>query len=251
MVDTALKRAEVRGFSLDDLDRLARTVVVVNAQWWPGGDRHDQADTAWHGIVEHLYSVGGEPTERDLLAAGTRALANEVNGHGRHHGRTKDGTGATAPRFAAYWYEPPAQPWEDRVVERIAAEQILGRVKPHEIDALLALAAHGDYAAAADALGLKYATLTVRLSTARRTFRQHWFAPESAPRMKGTDRRIGSRQAEPATHCSKGDHEFTPENTYWRAPSKPGRAPGRYCKACESERSQKRRAAKLAKKAVS
>ena len=245
MIDTALKRAEVRGYSLNDLDRLARTVVVANAQWWPGGDRYDQADTAWHGIVEHLYSASDAPTERDLLAAGTRALTNEVNGHGRHHGRTKDGTGTTAPRFAAYWYEPAAEPWEDRVIERIAAEQILTRVKPHQTDALLALAAHGDYAAAAEALGLKYATLTVRLSGARRTFQEHWYAPERPPSTRGTDRRVGSRAKPLPEYCKGGDgpHLMTPENTRWNKGRTAASAKVRRCRACQADRDRARKAA--------
>lgn len=233
------------GYTLGDLDRLARTVVVANSQWWPAGDRKDQADTAWSGIVEYLYSATDTPTERDLLAAGTQALVEDTKGYRKHHGLRDGGLIADGPRFAAYWYQPPAEPWEDRVIERIAAEQIIAKVKPHELDAVLALAAHGDYQAAADALGLKYTALTVRLSGARKTFRQHWYAPEVAPRMKGTDRRVGSRTAELRTHCSKG-HEFTPENTYWRAPRVPGRARSRYCKQCESERGQRRVAARRA-----
>ena len=234
------------GYTLNDLDRLARTVVVANAQWWPAGDRKDQADTAWSGIVERLYAVTDEPTERDLLEAGTRALVEDTKGYRKHHGLRDGGQIADGPRFATYWYEPPSEPWEDRVIERIAAGQILTQVKSHEVDALLALAAHGDYAEAAEGLGLKYTALTVRLSSARKTFRRHWFAPETAPPVKGTtDRRIGSRTTELRTHCSKG-HEFTPENTYWRAARKAGRAPSRYCKTCESARSQLRVAARKA-----
>jgi hypothetical protein len=236
------------GYTLRDLDRLAHTVVTKNAQWWPAGDRRDQIDTAWSGIVEHLYATDGEPTENDLLDAGTRALVEDTKGYRKHHGLRDGGYIGDGPRFAAYWYEPPAQPWEERVIERLAAQQILPRVNATHLEAVLALAATGDYADAADALGLKYSALTVRLSEARKTFRRHWFAPDSAPPVKGTDRRTASHSKPLATHCQggKGPHEMTPENTYRRPNPKPGKRGERVCKACETERSQRRYAARKA-----
>jgi len=243
-VDTALRF----GYTLDDLNRLARTVVVVNAQWWPAGDRRDQADTAWSGIVEHLYACDAEPSERNLLDAGTRALVEETKGYRKHHGLRDGSRVGDGPRFAAYWYEPPAQPWEERVVERLAAQQILARVNATHLEAVLALAATGDYAQAAGALGLKYSALTVRLSAARKTFQRHWFAPDTAPPIKGTDRRTASHSKALATHCrgGKGPHEMTPENTYRRPNPKPGKRGERVCRACEAERSKRRAAAKRA-----
>lgn len=231
------------GYSLRDLDRLARTVVTVNAQWWPAGDRRDQADTAWSGIVEHLYSAEGKPTENDLLAAGTRALVDDTKGYRRHHGLRDGGYAGDAPRFAAYWYEPPAQPWEERIVERLAVEQILPTVRPRHVEALLSLAAHGDYAAAATGLGLRYSTLTMRLAQARKAFRAHWYAPDTAPATKGTDRRVGSYAKPLATHCSRG-HEWTPENTRWDRGRTAASAKARRCRACEADRGRTRRVVK-------
>ena len=242
-------QAEIRhGYTLADLDRLAKTVVVANSQWWPAGDRKDQTDTAWSGIVELLYAHDGEPSERDLLDAGTRALTEDTKGYRKHHGLRDGGFIGDGPRFAAYWYEPPAVPWEERVIERIAAEQILTKIKGHELDALLALASTGDYAAAAQVLGLKYATLTQRLTEARRAFRRQWFAPEVPPPVKGTDRRVGSRAKPPSEYCKggRGPHRMTPENTYRRPNPKPGKRGERVCRACETERSRLRHAAKKA-----
>lgn len=231
------------GYTLEILDHLARTVVVANSQWWPAGDRRDQAETAWSGIVEHLYAVTDEPTRADLLAAGTRALVDDTKGYRKHHGLRDGGLISDGPRFAAYWYQPPAEPWDDQVVERLAAEQILTRIKPHELDAVMALAATGDYQAAADALDIKYTTLTMRLSAARSAFRRHWFEPDTAPPVQGTDRRIGNRAQALRTHCSAG-HEYTPENTYRRPNPKPGKRGERVCRTCETARSAARSAAK-------
>lgn len=237
------------GYTLDDLQRLSKTVVVANLQWWPGGDRHQQADTAWCGIVEHLYTTDEEPTENELLAAGTRALVEDTKGYRKLHGIREGGIHAgeagfigDGPRFAAYWYSPPAEPWEDRVIERIALAQVLATANPLHLQAIGALAATDNYAAAAEALGLKGSTLTVRLSEGRKAFRRRWYAPETPPPIKNTDRRVGSYSKPLAERCKDGagPHEMTPENTQWRAPRKPGRRPSRVCRACETERSQRR-----------
>lgn len=242
------------GYTLDGLNRLARYVVVANLQWWPGGDRHDQVDTAWSGIVEHLYAVDDEPTESELLAAGTRALVEDTKGYRKLHGIRDGGTHAgehgfigDGPRFAAYWYEPPAEPWDERIIDRMALAQILATAKPLHLDAVGALAATDNYATAAEVLGLKASALSVRLSEARKQFRRHWFAPDTAPPIKGTDRRVGSYAKPLSEFCRNGDgpHEMTPENTQWRAPRKPGRRQMRVCRACEADRSRKRVSARL------
>lgn len=235
------------GYTLDDLNRIARTVVVANAQWWRGADRHDQVGIAFSAVAEHLYLADGAPTERELHAAGTRALVEDVKAYRHHHGLRDGGHGLTgeAPRFAAFWYEPPADPWEDRLLDRIAVAQIMPTLDEPLMQAIAALAALDDYALAADALDLKYPTLTARINRGRKAFRQHWYAPETAPATRGTDRRVGSRTAVERTHCSEG-HEFTPENTYWRpSPKGPKYASGKYCRICQGERraENKRKAA--------
>lgn len=229
--DTATLR---HGYTLDDLNRIARTVVVANAQWWRGADRHQQANLAFSAIAEHLYMADHQPDERELHAAGTRALVEDAKAYRHHHGLRDGGNGLTgeAPRFAAFWYEPPSDPWEDRLLDRIAVEQIMPMLDEPLMQAVAALAALEDYALAADALELKYPTLTARINRGRKQFCRYWYAPETAPVGRGTDRRVGSRNAVERTHCSEG-HAFTPENTYWRPNHKgPKYPPSRYCRIC-------------------
>jgi hypothetical protein len=66
------------GYTLADLDGLARRVVSSNRHWWPAGDRDEQHAIAWHGIAERLCASEGAPSEHDLLDAGRRALASDV-----------------------------------------------------------------------------------------------------------------------------------------------------------------------------
>jgi hypothetical protein len=42
------------------------------------------------------------------------------------------------------------------------------------------------------------------------------------------------------TRCPR-DHEYTPENTWWRPPERPGRRPRRRCRACDAEGRRARR----------
>lgn len=235
------------GYTLDDLNRIARTVVVANAQWWRGADRHQQADIAFSAVAEHLYLTDEAPTERELHAAGTSALVEDAKAYRHHHGLRDGGHGLAgeAPRFAAYWHVPDAESWEDRVLDRIALGQILPTLDASLLESVTTLAALDDYSLAADALGLKYVTLVARVNRARKVFRRHWYAPETAPPNRGTDRRIGSRSAVERTHCSEG-HECTPENSYWRPSSRgPAYPPSRYCRICQGSRraENKRKAA--------
>lgn len=229
------------GYTMTDLDRLARTVVVANAQWWRGGDRFDQAAIAWSGIAEHLCAAEVVPSPNDLLAAGTRALADDVKGWRRSHGM-REQSADVGPRFAAFWYEAPAQPWDERVVESIAVHQVLEELPAHQRDAVIALATYEDYGRAAEALGIKYPTLTARLRLARQTLARLWYAPETAPRTRHTDRRVGSYTAEASTHCGAG-HAWTLENTRWAKGRTAASAKVRRCRSCERERKARARPA--------
>jgi len=70
----------------------------------------------------------------------------------------------------------------------MALAQIWPRIPAHQQEALHALAAHGDYQAAADALGLKYHTFCKRIKLAREQFLRLWLEGET-PRRGWRDRR--------------------------------------------------------------
>lgn len=201
------------GYTLDDLDRIARTAVALNVKWWSAGDRWQQADIARSGAVEHLYAAETAPAEKDLVYAARIALSDEVNGYKQMHGISHKG--GTAPQFAKYWHHVGDEPWEDRLVERIALSQILSRLTEAQREAVTAFAGAGNYAAAAEALGIELRALRSRLHNARTAFAAHWYAPETPGRRKA-DKRVGSYARPRRTHCHRclDSHELTDENTY-------------------------------------
>lgn len=193
MIDAAPIRY---GWTLAELDRLARAVVSNNCTWWPAGDREDLYAAAWHGIVEHLYTSSTEPRRSELMEAGRQALAVDVRDTMRHHGARRDGSNS-GQKYAMYWE------WAGRttpspeagIVERLALAQILPALTEGQLAAIHALAATGDYAEAARLVG-SATGLKSQLMKGRRRFRALWHEGETPSSPWGTDRRAGSTSAE-------------------------------------------------------
>lgn len=237
------------GYTLRDLDRIAAAACTYDRSM--ASDATTRYDVAWSAIAEALCSAEESPERHDLLTVGWRAIYAEVREMRHMFGhRDKDGTNevASSQRFRQYWTLPPERP-EEGMAERMAVPQILAVLRPTEREAVIALAVHDDYQAAADALGINYVAFTTRMSAARRRFRAHWYAPETAPPVKGTDRRVGSRTQPLRTHCRNG-HELSGDNVYRRPNPKPGKRGERVCRICESERGKARWAAKKAAEAA-
>lgn len=183
----------VHGYTLRDLDALARSVVVNNRAWWPAGDRDDLHAAAWHGIVEHLCTVDERPARRELLEAGRNALTEDVKATMRHHGARRDSSN-NGQKYAMYWdWVGRATPSHELViVERAALNQILAALTPRQREAFAALAAAADYPEAARVLGIADQTFRSLLGRARGAFRELWHEGEPPSAHWGCDRRAGT-----------------------------------------------------------
>jgi hypothetical protein len=180
------------GWTLPDLDKLARAVVSNNRAWWPAGDRDDLYAAAWHGIVEHLYTADSQPRRTELMESGRRALAQDVKAAMRHHGARRDSTN-NGTKYATYWeWAGRAVPSpEARIVEDMALWQILPALTARQRAAVEVLAAAGDYDEAARLFGSP-SGLKSQLMKGRRRFRELWHEGEAPSGHWGCDRRAGT-----------------------------------------------------------
>ena len=229
------------GYTVQDLHQM--TAAAMKADRSMAMDYADRRDIAWSAIAEALCEAPHWPKRSTLIQAGWQAIYKAVREEYRQHGyadRAWDAGHASAPRFVKFWYSPTAPSHEERIVERIAIEQVLGTLKPIYQDAVTSLAVHDDYRRAAEGLNLKDKAFRFRISTARKSVLALWFEGETPRKLRQTDRRVGVHGQELATHCSN-DHEWTPENTYVRSRILRGkRHTSRVCKACEHDRSVER-----------
>lgn len=234
------------GYTLADIDRMARAACTADRTL--SSDATTRYDTAWSAIALAICEATQPPTRADLVRTGWQAIYADVRASRQMYGiDTTDRSGevASAPRMVAYWTRIPHDgACEDRI-DRIALDQILATLWDIEYDAIHALAAHGTYQAAADTLGITYKALVRNVNAARARFRRRWYAPDTAPKIRHTDRRVAAYGREAATHCSAG-HEWTPENTRWDRGRTAASAKVRRCRDCERDRAQARRAQAVA-----
>lgn len=230
------------GFTIADIDRATRAAVIADRS--RAMDQRTAYDIAWEGICLHLLEAEQAPHYGDLVRAGWQAIYAEIRQGHRMRGIPETDRGYdtdTRPRFAQYWGALVQPGHETHIVERIALHQILPVLTEMQQQGLAALAARGDYQAAADLLGIDYKALVARVGSARKRFLAAWFEHETPPRKRRTDRRIGSRALPEATHCPSG-HEWTPENTRWDTRTVGGAVRRtRRCRACQRERDASRR----------
>jgi len=122
---------EVRfGYTIRDIDRIAQH--AANRAFGGALYPPDRLDTAWHGVVEHLYSCAGPPTPLDLHRAGVHAVQQDNQAEFHHHGihqRDRLGGAHQAPRYAAYWLGQHSTPSpENQIVDRLALMEIWFRL---------------------------------------------------------------------------------------------------------------------------
>lgn len=239
-VDTSAPDHVAHGYTMRDIHRAARCACAADRTLV--SDITTRYDIAWSAIAEHLIGSPQPPTWDNLVRVGWQAIYRDVKAVRRLYGVDSSGRSgdvASAPRFVAYWTHIATDSIGEGITERIAVHQVLGALPESQREAVVALATLDDYQKGADALGINYKAMVARLGEARRRFRRHWYAPETAPPIKGTDRRIGSHSRGVPTHCPQG-HEYTPENTIFR----PSRPRSRICRTCSTARD----AAKYAKR---
>lgn len=190
------------GYTLADVSGIAKQ--AVDRCLGAALGRVDRYELAWSAIVEHLYAADDPPDRIDLIFAGQRAIWDELDERtrdaGYHGGRLDSGAG-TSPGWQRYWTMHAAivQSHEDSVVERLALYQILPRIRPLHRSTIVALAAHGEYQAAADGLGMPKGRMIVYLAEGRKRFRYWWHQGETPSRHWGNDQRAsGDGTGEPA-----------------------------------------------------
>ncbi|GGS96616.1 hypothetical protein [Streptomyces violaceus] len=184
----------LRGYSLHTIDNIVRMGVRRNT-WYAAVDADERYACAWHAVVEELMTAEEKPSTTDLFCIAWRTADDltrrigEQHGHGRARGDSYTGR-TDMPKWHAYWNTVCRHTGgpEDMVVERTALAQIWPRIPAAHQEALQALAAFGDYQAAADALGLKYPAFCRRIRLAREQFLRLWLEGET-PRRGWRDRR--------------------------------------------------------------
>lgn len=225
------------GYTLRDLHQM--TAAAMAADRSMAMDYTDRRDIAWSAIAEALCEAPHWPKRSTLIQAGWQAIYRAVREEYRQHGyadRDRYAGYATAPRYLKYWRSGPVPSHEDRIVERIAAAQVLATLTPANRDAIIALAAHGDYQAAANSLGINLKAFNARIAAARRRLLARWHEGETPRKERRTDRRVEAHGRPLATRCGRG-HEWTPENTRTRQEWRSGRLrTSRECRACGRER---------------
>lgn len=231
------------GYTLRDLDQMTHAAMIADRSM--AMDYTDRRDIAWSAIAEALWQAPHWPKRSTLIQAGWQAIYRAVREEYRQHGyadRDRYSGYATAPRFMQFWFPTVVRSHEDRIVERIAVHQVLAVLTPTYRDAVVALAAHDDYRRAAEGLNLQDSAFRQRMTTARRRVLAAWFEGETPQKIRTTDRRVEVHGKPLATHCEKGGHEWTPENTRIRQRIVRGKLrKDRVCRACEHDRSQARR----------
>jgi hypothetical protein len=167
------------GYTLADINGIA--IQALRMDRWNGGDTDERYAAIWHAIAEDILSAETAPGRQSLLTTGIHAADRHVHAEMRHAGRDPVNIGRTIPGYERYWSATPTPSPETRVVERTALYQVLPLLTQRQREALMALAVHEDYSAAAQAIGSTYKTYCTLIIQARVRIYRAWHQGETAP----------------------------------------------------------------------
>ncbi|MEU8682915.1 hypothetical protein [Streptomyces sp. NPDC048611] len=183
------------GYTLDDLDRLTRTVLVID-RWRTDINTADRYAAIHFAITEQILTADEPPTSGDLIACGRQATNRYVRTEMHHHGYDQRDVAAgpgALPGFQRYWQQSGRTPWDERLVELLTLAQIWPRLTLAQQQAVMALALAGDHQEAAESMGLTLVAFSGRLKTARNRVFQLWHEHETPPRRRRRDKRVLTR----------------------------------------------------------
>lgn len=170
--------AEVRwGYTMDDIDRLCRRVFNKTRRTYLF-DHVDHLSAAWFGITECLFDSIVRPTEADLIAAGIQRVASESAASRQFYGINPSAPESQGPRFAVFWRREGHDDFTDVIAERESLPRVLSVLNDDLYEAIVTLAAYGNMAEAAKAIGMEYRPYYKRVARARAKLIEAWFAPE-------------------------------------------------------------------------
>jgi len=170
----------LHGFSMSDLDSAARIAVAKRAAAY-------MYDEAWSAAAEALC-VSESLRFGDLIIAAMRGIDRGHRSYYASYGMY-DNPAANGSQYLRYWSGRLTSPWEERVVDRLALVQVWPLLSMTDRESLVALATYEQYDVAAEALGISYAALILRLRRARKAFRVLWHDWEAPSKTWGRDER--------------------------------------------------------------
>lgn len=180
------------GWSLDELSYLARLAAAT--QFGRILDYDEATDVAAVAIIARLYEEPA-PTLDDLKHAARHAVHRANRAEARAHGWDQSDSQATGYRvrnaYGVYWHGQRllVAPFEDDLLDRLAARQLWAALPAKHQETLAALVEGGSYPAARELLGITEPAWYQRLRAARIRARYLWYAPEAPAPQWGRDRR--------------------------------------------------------------
>lgn len=174
------------GYTVRDIQRMTRMAMTwARTRFLDSDDRHE---AAYFAICEALLASPESPPERDLIAAGARAVDNETRAFLRHHGVSSEQPDSHKGSFVSFWLNQPHDFPDERLCEVIALPEVMARLTTKEREALVAYATFGNMADAATSLGATSKIVQGRVSRARHRFLEAWYDHETPParRQEGT-----------------------------------------------------------------